>query len=71
MRGLPTSESAIAGVCRAVLELVQNRARTLVALSNEKMGDWAIRVEDPAREPRDAPAIGPAHRERRGVHAWE
>jgi len=35
------------GVCRAVVELVQNRAGTLVALSNENLGDWAIRVEDP------------------------
>ena len=35
------------GVCRAVLELIQNRAGTLIALSNEKLGDWAIRVEDP------------------------
>ena len=35
------------GVCRAVLELVQNRAGTLIALSNERLGDWALRVEDP------------------------
>jgi hypothetical protein len=40
------------GVCRAVLELIQNRAGTMVALSNEKLGDWAIRVEDPERATR-------------------
>jgi len=41
------------GVCRAVLELVQNRAGTLIALSNENLGDWAMRVEDP----RDAASV--------------
>jgi len=35
------------GVCRAVLELVQNRVGTLLALSNENMADWAMRVEIP------------------------
>jgi hypothetical protein len=35
------------GVCRAVIELVQNRVGTLLALSNENMGDWAMRVEIP------------------------
>jgi hypothetical protein len=35
------------GVCRAVLELVQNRVGTLLALSNENLGDWAMRVEIP------------------------
>src|SRR5262245_48657157 len=33
------------GVCRAVIELVQNGAGTLLALSNETMGDWVLRVE--------------------------
>jgi hypothetical protein len=32
-------------VCRAVIELVQNGAGTLVALSNETMGDWVLRVD--------------------------
>jgi len=44
------------GVCRAVLELVQNRAGTLIALSNEKLGDWALRVEDPRHAERLASA---------------
>ncbi len=35
------------GVCRAVIELIQNGAGTLLALSNERMGDWALRVEVP------------------------
>ena len=35
------------GVCRAVIELIQNRVGTLLALSNENMGDWAMRVEIP------------------------
>jgi len=39
------------GVCRAVIELIQNRAGTLIALSNERMGDWAMRVEIAAQEP--------------------
>ena len=59
------------GVCRAVLELVQNRAGTLVALSNEKLGDWAIRVEDPQRAARGEPAIGPGRRRFRAVHVRE
>ena len=37
------------GVCRAVIELIQNRAGTLLALSNETLGDWAMRVEIPDR----------------------
>jgi len=32
------------GVCRAVIELIQNGAGTLLALTNENLGDWAIRV---------------------------
>lgn len=32
------------GVCRAVIELIQNGAGTLIALSNETMGDWVLRV---------------------------
>jgi hypothetical protein len=35
------------GVCRAVIELIQNGAGTLLALTNERMGDWALRVETP------------------------
>jgi hypothetical protein len=58
-------------VCRAVLELVQNRAGTLVALSNEKMGDWAIRVEDPERASRVVPAFEPERREYRHAKALE
>jgi hypothetical protein len=56
------------GVCRAVLEVVQNRAGTLLALSNERLGDWAIRVEIPERssgEPAALPAV--VRRPRRGL----
>lgn len=35
------------GVCRAVIELIQNGAGTLVALSSERLGDWAVRVANP------------------------
>jgi hypothetical protein len=35
------------GVCRAVLELIQNRMGTLLALTNENLGDWVMRVENP------------------------
>jgi hypothetical protein len=41
------------GVCRAVIELIQNGAGTLVALSSERMGDWALRVADSRRGSND------------------
>jgi hypothetical protein len=53
------------GVCRAVLELIQNRAGTMVALSNEKLGDWAIRVEDPELASNGARVTGEERRELR------
>jgi hypothetical protein len=46
------------GVCRAVLELVQNGVGTMLALSNENLGDWAMRVE--VREPSTSMCPGPA-----------
>jgi hypothetical protein len=56
------------GVCRAVLELIQNRAGTMLALSNEKLGDWAMRVDDPEHASSDWRATAC---ERQQVHAME
>lgn len=39
------------GVCRAVIDLIQNGAGSLVALSNERMGDWVVRVGIPRHGP--------------------